>query len=137
MAEKKEINIEIGKRIKIARENIGYTQEKFAEKIERSVQYVSDLERGKVGPSIQTLINICKVLSVTTDYLLLGKKEPATENDFLSGAIANLPPEQLDIVRDAIRLILRAFTARNDPAQRTAAPPDTQTPAGSAGRSCP
>lgn len=56
ITEKKEINVEIGRRIKLAREKIGYTQEKFAEKIDRSVQYVSDLERGKVGASIQTPI---------------------------------------------------------------------------------
>lgn len=112
MTEKKEINIEIGGRIKIARENIGYTQEKFAEKIERSVQYISDLERGKVGPSIQTLINICKVLCVTTDYILLGKKEVSVNNDSCSDLIANLTGEQKEIVRESIRIILRAFSSK-------------------------
>ena len=33
-AEKKEINIQIGKRLQTARENSGYTQEVFAERVE-------------------------------------------------------------------------------------------------------
>ena len=52
MPQKKEINIQIGERIKEARQKAEYTQEKLAEAINVSVQYVSDLERGKVGASV-------------------------------------------------------------------------------------
>lgn len=45
MRVKKEINIQIGERIKAARELCGYTQEQLAEAIEVSPQYISDLER--------------------------------------------------------------------------------------------
>ena len=81
MTNKKEINLEIGKRIKVSREKMGYTQEKFTERIDRSVQYVSDLERGKVGPSIQTLIHISQTLCVKNanqnTKLLLGTSTAA------------------------------------------------------------
>ena len=48
MREKKEINVQIGEQIKLARENAKLTQEQFAERIDVSPQYVSDLERGVV-----------------------------------------------------------------------------------------
>ena len=49
MREKKQLNIEIGERIKDAREQKGRTQEWLAEQIGVSPQYISDLERGVVG----------------------------------------------------------------------------------------
>ena len=55
MREKKEINIQIGERVKSAREQAKLTQEQLAERIEVSTQYVSDLERGVVGISIPTI----------------------------------------------------------------------------------
>ena len=48
------------------------TQEKFAERIDVSPQYISDLERGVVGPSITTIKNACMALGVSSDYLIFG-----------------------------------------------------------------
>ena len=70
--EKKPLNVQIGARIKQAREQAHVTQERLAEQIEVSVQYISDLERGKVGASVSTVIKICQTLQVSCDYLLLG-----------------------------------------------------------------
>lgn len=72
MREKKEINIQIGEQIRIAREQVKMTQEQFAERIEVSPQYISDLERGVVGISIPTLKRACVALSVTSDQILFG-----------------------------------------------------------------
>lgn len=72
MREKKEINIQIGEQIRIAREHAKLTQEQFAERIEVSPQYISDLERGVVGISIPTLKRACIALGVTSDQILFG-----------------------------------------------------------------
>ena len=42
MKAKKELNIQIGSRVKTARETMRYTQENLAERIDVSVQYISD-----------------------------------------------------------------------------------------------
>ena len=75
MRVKKEINIQIGEQIKRAREKAMLTQEQFAERIDVSPQYVSDLERGVVGVSIATQKRVCTVLSVSSDQILFGRKE--------------------------------------------------------------
>ena len=59
MKAKKELNIQIGSRVKTARETMRYTQENLAERIDVSVQYISDLERGVVGASLPTIIKLC------------------------------------------------------------------------------
>ena len=71
---KKEINIQIGEQIKSARERAKFTQEQFAERIDVSPQYVSDLERGVVGVSITTLKRVCTVLGVSSDQILFGSE---------------------------------------------------------------
>ena len=75
MQERKEINIEIGQRIKEAREKAGLTQERFSELIGLGPKSVSALERGTVGISLTTLKKICLVLSISSDQILFGERE--------------------------------------------------------------
>ena len=73
--EKKPLNVAIGKRISRARLAAGHTQEWLAESVGVSLQYISDLERGVVGTSVATLINLCNALNVSIDSLLFEPKE--------------------------------------------------------------
>lgn len=59
-------------RIRSARENAGYTRERFAEKLNVSVSYLAELERGRTGVSVKTLISICTLLGLSADYVLFG-----------------------------------------------------------------
>ena len=59
-------------RIRQARENLGYTREKFAEKLDVSVSYLAELERGRTGISVKMLIKVCNVLGLSADYVLFG-----------------------------------------------------------------
>ena len=52
-------------RIRKAREELGYTREKFAEKLDVSVSYLAELERGRTGISVKMLIKVCKVLGLS------------------------------------------------------------------------
>lgn len=105
---RKKLNKQIGSRIKAARERIGYTQEKFAEKTGLSIQHVSNLERGIAGPSLQVVIKICKVLDVSCDYLLLGRSG-SKDISKVESNLADLTPDQLFIVEKGIYIILEAF----------------------------
>ena len=66
MREKKAINVQIGRQVKLAREKSKLTQEK----LECSPQYLSDLERGVVGISVTLLKKLCIVLDVSSDSIL-------------------------------------------------------------------
>ena len=107
MREKKEINIQIGEQIHIAREQAKLTQEELAEKIEVSPQYISDAERGVVGVSLTTLKKICCALGVSSDQLLFGAKV-LDKGRALSGLCQNLSDEQFDLLTDIVKSFVKA-----------------------------
>ena len=59
----------IGKRIKLARFKVKYTQEQLAEKIHLSPRYVSNLERGMAFGSASTIVALCQNLNINADFL--------------------------------------------------------------------
>ena len=59
----------IGKKIKLARAKTNYTQEKLAEKLSLSTRYISQLERGIAFGSASTIVNLCKALNISSDFL--------------------------------------------------------------------
>ena len=59
---REEINKKIGINIRYIRKNNHLSQEKFAEKLDLSPQFVSDVERGVEGISLATVINICNTM---------------------------------------------------------------------------
>lgn len=61
-------------RIRKAREDMGYTREKFAELLDVSVSYLAEVERGRTGISVKMLIKMCNVLGLSADYILFGKE---------------------------------------------------------------
>lgn len=104
----KEDNMEMGNRLRIARETAGFTQEYLAELVDVSVQYMSDLERGKVGTSLPTFRKLCNSLNVSSDYLLLGIEEKNDLSDVVE-RLRYLTPRQLQIVENLINVVLDAF----------------------------
>ena len=63
----------IGKNIKRFREEKGFSQEGLAEKLNVTRQAVSNWEREKTQPDIETLHNISMVLEVTIEDLIYGE----------------------------------------------------------------
>ena len=106
MRTKKQINVEIGERIKQAREKKHLTQENLAEAVDVSTQYISDLERGVVGASLATLKAVCLALGVTSDSLLFGTQDDATSAQF--SALRTLSPKQAELLEEIVRLYVRA-----------------------------
>ena len=65
----------IGVRIRKQREYLGYTREQFAELIDVTPKFCSDIETGVKGMSVPTLCRISKSLRISTDYILYGAGE--------------------------------------------------------------
>lgn len=108
MKQKKDINIQIGERIRYSRETAGYTQEKLADIIGVTVQYISDLERGVVGTSIVTLIKICKTLNASSDYILMGRTEKTDISDTVK-RLEYLDETQMEIIERGINIMIEAL----------------------------
>lgn len=66
------------KRIKEIRKEKGYSQEKIAKKIGMEQTQYSRYERGENEIKVNVLIDICKALNVSSDYLLELTDNPET-----------------------------------------------------------
>ena len=104
MRQKKALNVELGERIRQARNCAKVTQERLAEMIEVSPQYISDLERGVVGLSVATLRSICVALHVDSDFILFGTGDSASINM----AYAELNDRQRLLLQEIIRCYISA-----------------------------
>ena len=66
--------IETGKRIKKAREEPGFSQESFSERLNISRNHLARIEIGLRSASIEVLIAISEIGNLTLDYLAMGKE---------------------------------------------------------------
>lgn len=69
----------IGVRIVERRKELKLTQEQVAERMNVSIQMISNIERGNKAIKIDNLLKLCDILQTSTDYILTGK---CTNNDF-------------------------------------------------------
>ena len=74
---------QIGQRIYERRRELRYTQEQLAEKMDVSIQMVSNLERGNKAIRIDNLVALCEILDVSTDYILTGRRSPEADGELL------------------------------------------------------
>lgn len=88
---------DIGKRIQLCRKQQGYTQEQIAEMMGVSLQMVSNLERGNKAIRIDNLVNLSRILDVSTDYILTGK-ETISDIGALAERIARLPNKEQKMI---------------------------------------
>ena len=105
MRERKEINVQVGRQIRKAREAAGLTQERFAELIGISPQNVSCVERGLAGVSLTVLRRMCEILHVSSDSLLMGEYVDH-KADAIAHRLEKLPPEQFRVVQEVINSVL-------------------------------
>ncbi len=110
---KKQSNVEIGGRLRAARRARGLTQEQLAEKIDLSPLFLSYVECGQKGMSLQTMEKICRTLDVPADYLLLGRESGAAipGGEKLRKLLRQLPPEYLPLAEEALRTLLHTVQA--------------------------
>jgi len=60
----------LGKKIKLARVELDFTQTDLAQKIRAKQKSISRYENGISLPSLETLVKIAKVLKKSTEYFL-------------------------------------------------------------------
>ena len=94
-----EVNLILGQNIRNIRKNLQLTQEQFAEKLDLNPQFISQIETGKVGISIDNAINICNLANcspialfkdlvtspnIIDNYELLNERDKLVINQLIS-----------------------------------------------------
>ncbi|MGN0326005.1 MAG: helix-turn-helix domain-containing protein [Lachnospiraceae bacterium] len=91
--EKKEINIQIGKRLRSARENSGYTQETFAEVLDVGVEHYRKIESGIYGLQPEKMLILYEKYKIEPTYLIAGEHNKIYDVELF---LANCSREERD-----------------------------------------
>lgn len=70
-----------GERIQEGRKRLGLSQEQLGEQLFVSRQTVSLWEKNQTLPTIDNILRLCEIFSVSADYLLGNEPKPADENE--------------------------------------------------------
>ena len=99
--------VELGMKLREARNKAGFTQEQLAEKADIGVMYLGEIERGVKMPSMKIFIKLIEALDISADYILRNELPSGKEYvwDEITEKLASLTPKQ----RKAAVDILDAF----------------------------
>lgn len=92
-AERKELNIQIGKRLQTARENSGYTQETFAEALDVGVEHYRKIELGIYGLQRENMLILYEKYKIEPTYLIAGEHNKIYDVELF---LANCSREERD-----------------------------------------
>lgn len=84
-----------GERVQTLRKERGITQEQFAERIDKSVEHISYIERGYRAASFETILDIAEALQVSVPYLMNITPQSEISTNFLSELQAPVVPASL------------------------------------------
>lgn len=101
-----------GERLHNRRSKLNFTQEYVADGAGISLRFYQMIERGEKSVSLDTLIRLSGILTVSVDYLLFGNLTCSLENP-LTEALRGLSPQQREDAIKIIQLYSKACGAQN------------------------
>ena len=109
------IDKRVGKRIKQRREELGMTQEQFAEKLNVSVNYISTIERGASFPRYDKLIMILNALQTSADFIFCDviNYSGGFKTTKLSEQLEELPPKEQKRICEIVEFLIKQAQNNN------------------------
>ena len=99
--------VEIGQRIRTARERVGMTQEEFADAVKKDQRAISEYENGKRKVPAVELAVFADELSVPVSYFYEGDKHTDTLDQIILQECRKLPSEE---AKEAVLQVIRIFS---------------------------
>jgi len=123
------IDPQFGRRVKALRRTEGLSQEQLAEAIDRTVETVSNIERGKTSTGLDVVYAIAKALKVEPALLFGEPLPPKREHPVIEELVellAGADAELLGAVLDQAKIMVTTFRrAANTP--RRASPSERES----------
>lgn len=110
------IDKRIGERIKQCREQLGLTQEQFAERLGLTTNYISTVERGASFPRCEKLIAIINGLETSADAIFCDVITHTSEYraGILSEELKELPAEEQQRILEIVELMIKQAKKKMD-----------------------
>ena len=110
------IDKRIGERIKQCREQLGLTQEQFAERLGLTTNYISTVERGASFPRCEKLIAIINGLETSADAIFCDVITHTSEDrsGILSEELKERPAEEQQLILEIVELMIKQAKKKMD-----------------------
>lgn len=96
--------IEVGRRIAKRRREMNIKQNVLAAKLGYHKNHLSGIEHGKISPSLDLFVAICKELDVSPDYLLEGAMHPENLSQDIIANLNQCKEDDKEILAEIVRL---------------------------------
>ena len=108
--------VELGMKLREARNKAGFTQEQLAEKADIGVMYLGEIERGVKMPSMKIFIKLIEALDISADYILRNELPSGKEYvlDEITEKLVSLTPKQRKAAVDMPSLTDLTMTTSTD-----------------------
>ena len=106
--------VSIGGRIRRQREFLGYTREQFAELLDVTPKFCSDIELGVKGMSVQTLYRISEVLRLSTDFILLFGRENTESSSPITQLLRSCSSSEQAYAEQLLKTFIMAMNAKKE-----------------------
>lgn len=126
--------MDMGRRVKRRREELGMVQDDLAAKLHKTRGYVSRLENGKAGESVSDLIEVAKALGMKLSEMLGETDDEAAAEirrrlpdgselivgfERIARALPNQPENEQTFIRTQIQTLADRFGQESEPPDRT------------------
>lgn len=98
----------IGKRIHQARKEKNMTQEDLAEKLDVSVSFICQVEKGDKNFNLSRISEVSRILEKPIDYFIEGYKTYSNEIEEITSRLKTLPKRQVELILEIVRIIDKA-----------------------------
>jgi len=107
----KPLNIEIGKRLRERREYLNITREKLCESVDISPQFLSEVERGVKGLSVDKFSALCEGLGLSADYVLRGRENPADVSPIIA-MLSTLDQSYIPLAEEMLKTFFKTVAMK-------------------------
>ena len=108
---------ELGERVKIIRKHFGLSQAQFAQKINRSPGFISNVETGRSEISESTVHSVCTAFGINKSWLIEGSGEMFADGREVAEADKDTIGPRIRMLRKREKLTQEQFVCRNSPCQ--------------------
>ncbi|MEI6101825.1 MAG: helix-turn-helix transcriptional regulator [Eubacteriales bacterium] len=98
----------MGGRLRKIREDLGLSREELAEQIQISPRYLAEIENGAKSMSAMTIYKACENLSISADYLLMGRTETADASS-ITAMLSKLDEKYVGLAEDMLKAFILAI----------------------------
>lgn len=107
----KKLNKEVGARLRVQREYLGLTREGVSDFIKISPQFLSEIERGVKGVSLEMLFKLCDGLKISADYILMGREEKSDVSRIVK-ILGMLDKEYVSLAEELLKVFAKTIAKK-------------------------